>query len=208
MTAGRPAPHKKPVDVQTYLHWAIQIQKVFSIIGGGFGLEKSEAQAEGIEVNPYGSSDSVERFRLLKILGTFVDGGGASRGDVHPDAVEARTALQTLAGAKPNDMMLVWDYAKAGIAPDWIEGAPRFVPVINGYNRPKLIYDTRRHVIGCEVRIVNGSKAKEIARVVYGRWWSAINDIVKYFNDRPLVLMEYRITGPSIARLPWSHNAD
>lgn len=191
---------KRTIDVHRLLIWTYQDQKAGAIVGAGVGLLSTEALLDGARGGYLESGrDSVVVVGRNARLGCFIDGGGPSRGDLHPDA----EAVQDLVASLPaEDRRLVLISGVTGLMPDWKPEGVRIIPKLNYNGRPMMEYSATRKPVLCVLRIHNPPEVLEAARERYRAWWLALVRIAGDLSA-PGCLIDHDVTGPQAPQNPW-----
>ena len=193
-------PNRRRIDVENLLHWTFAIQKAGAIVGAGVGLQKTEAIVDGVGEDSWGSSDSYERIKHNAKLGTFIDGGGPSRGDLDPDA---EAVLFALAELNAESQWILQKHARTGTRPNWIPGGTRCLPVLNWNGKPSKGYDDNRNAIFCYIQIRHPPESIRLARRLYCRWYIGLVVLADVFSRPGRELQNISALGPSAPAFPW-----
>jgi hypothetical protein len=105
--------------------------------------------------------------------------------------------------------MLVTQYGRAALRPDWIEeGYGSVQQLRDSRGRLRWIWDdpknrtgTKRPMLGF---IGEQRESVDFHRAQYRVWWQGLADIVEPLNNR---LERHLATGPKAARSPWNESA-
>lgn len=123
---------RQPVEIEALLIWTYRHQRADTVIDRGMGLFDQEGALDG-RVHYATSTDGVATMQRIGLLGTRVDGGGASASHLHPDAEIVHEAVMAL--DRPVAMMVI-RYAKSASRPE-PSPPPRPYPVRNA--RGKIV---------------------------------------------------------------------
>lgn len=187
------------IDVVDLLRWAYQTQRVDEVVrrsapaGVGAGYRSNAARA--FETG---------------CLGVITDGGrmgwGADGADYLPeDAERVHDAVRSL---RPGRMVgIVIEYAKQGVAPDWMEGVvPMPVAILRANGRPEMEYHdaakTRPAYCCLRYEPVDPDHLAFVRRL-YVEWWDAVSALVPMLRG----LERYSVKPPAMLRNPWMGGA-
>lgn len=140
-------------------------------------------------------------------LGTVIDEDHAGS---HPtiglwsddDAMLVKMAVD---GLVPEARMLVVQYGRTGLRPDWVEeGYGSVQQLRDSRGRLRWLWDDPKNRTG-EKRPLMGFVGEQrdnvdFHRAQYRVWWQGLTDIVGPLNNR---LERHRATGPDVSREPW-----
>ncbi|QEX18511.1 hypothetical protein FRZ44_38180 [Hypericibacter terrae] len=209
----------RSLDIEALLHWTYQRQKADLVIDRGQGLHRLEAEADGIEIQSR-SADGCARIAEIIALGAKIEGLGRPAGELHPDAEAVHEAIlvrrkdretgRSLA-LTPLQRGLLLVHARQGDRPDWLPGAvQRWEPVRKADGSVKVVWgregrkDLPSH---CEIRLAISQEEIDLARWVYGQWWSGMAWLRWYLTQHKL-LKDHGATGPAVASAPWNSASD
>lgn len=191
------------VNIERFLIWAYQDQRVDKLFGQGVGMFPAERLADGYAVFSV-SGDGCALIERRKMLGCVIDGGaGLASGKCHPDAEAAHEAVMALPSRIARAVVI--ECAKTGQHPDWMPGAkPYMEPVLVPHGRrkgqPVRIYDDNRNWIACQITIGLAQETIDTARAYYDTWWGALSDLVKLLDGR---LVGHALIAPKSPYQPW-----
>lgn len=205
---------KKGVSMADLIAWVYGAQKAHRTIDQGRGLLPDERRADGRMVQMV-SGDGVARCMENAILGVEIDYFGPDAGSIHPDAEEVHDLVRSATALRMMDYVQVGQlihYGETGIAPNWMPAAvPEIRPVIGRKGKPKLLYEDparSRGAYACVLQIVRSRQDIDLAREVYSHFVDAMSILQFYYQDNPLKLINYRVTGLGIPRHPWQKVID
>lgn len=202
-----PVVAKRALSVRQALEWA-------------FGAERASVDFDELNDGPP-ATDTIWRLMQRGLLGCRIDGGGRSL--PHDDAEVIASLLArldiTLGGRAMAVDMARW--ARAGMAPDWMPGAvPRCVPrdvMENQYGvyaktevveRIEVVKRGRKRmvdVLACPVTFQPTAARITAARMAYGQWWLALQQMQGMLRKADLRTIE--ITQDLPPRAPWNTTA-
>lgn len=151
-------------------------------------------------------------------LGCKIDGGG--RSDPHPDADIVASALAALPDARGGRRMgiRIAELARAGLRPDWMEGAvTRCVPVNLSREKPgrppksevcgtiEVVSRGRKRTVElrwCPVTYTPTPQQISSARRDYLLWWDALHEL-RFQLQMYRGLSAWRVTDDMPPRKPW-----
>lgn len=197
---------KAEIDIEKFLIWGYQIQKIGVIMARGSGLLFAEARADGIIWGNV-SGDGCYDVMRASYLGTNVDKTGSDSGKAHPDAETLHEVLVDMTKkGKDNSVTagLVYQHALSGSRPDWMPGAQtRVVKILNRRGTPKMIYDNNRKAVACRVSFENPPEMIGFQRAVYRTWHTGLAILAATFQANPDSLVAHTVTGPIAPSMPW-----
>ena len=160
----------QPIDIERLLIWTYRDQKADVVIGNGGGLFDQEGAMDG-RIAYRTSADGVATIARIGLLGTRVDGGGASASHLHPDAEAVHAAVMAL----PLDTaLLIMRHARAASRPDSeVFAPPRAVPVLDGRGRiliERAPWDKNRNYGACKVEWIVPPVSPDVIRLEYALW--------------------------------------
>jgi hypothetical protein len=184
---------RKVVGVEALLHWTYQAQAADAVtrrVVAGLG--------------PVGYRSGLVAVERNGLLGVRIDCAGAGNvvsGELHPDAERVHDAVCSL-GAE--QIGLVISHAKGGTRPDWMPGArPRPLPVLRGNGKPIIEYDNNRRPWRCPLRWDPDPDHVEFMRGVWTLWWDAMDTLAERLEG----LVEHKVLGLELSRIPWLDSA-
>jgi|TARA_Y100000034_G_scaffold23122_1_gene26712 hypothetical protein len=192
---------KNNIDIEDLVRWTYQVQRM-----------DAQAEHETDQILNWllatGSNAKVIEWHAQ--LGCRVDCAGsaaAAPAATNADAEAVHLVVLALArrcGDGSNSAILIQQYGRIGLRPDWLPGArTRFEPLINGKGKPKMVY-RNRHAIACRVVLKDYPEVIRFARGQYGRWLSGLAWVAGQLRRRPELLETHSVIGPAAPRQPWS----
>lgn len=146
----------------------------------------------------HASRCSAARVAEAAALGAVIHGTGTSSA-LHADA-EMLHDLVRSPEFDDTERGLVIFFGETGVAPDWMPGAkPGFRPVLNGRNKPAMIFDRNNNAIACRVELTQTQQEINERRGYYTTWWFAMAKLACLLRIEGLASCQ----DPAAKQRPW-----